>query len=160
MALLLLVLCKLRMTCCCITGVFGAYLVAVYDDDAEAFQTIAKVGTGFSEEQLKELADLLRPSVIPAPKPYYQYSDGLVPDVWFDAVAVWEVKAADLSISPVHKAAQGLVDSSKGISIRFPRLIRVRDDKKPEEATTAAQVVDMYRAQASVNKGQAAGDDY
>jgi len=53
-------------------GVFGAYLLAVYEEDEEAFQTIAKVGTGFSEEALKELADSLRPSIIPGPKPYYR----------------------------------------------------------------------------------------
>ncbi|KAG1669562.1 hypothetical protein FOA52_006335 [Chlamydomonas sp. UWO 241] len=131
------------------TGVFGAYLLAIYDAESECYQTISKIGTGFKDEMLQELTDTMTPNIIPGPKRYFSYSDGpgVMPDVWFDACVVWEVKAADLSISPVHKAASGLVDSVKGISIRFPRLIRVRDDKSPEDATSAAQIADMFRSQ-------------
>ena len=53
-------------------GVFGAYLLAIYNEESEEYQTISKIGTGFSEEQLKELADLLRPLTIPEPRSYYR----------------------------------------------------------------------------------------
>ena len=51
---------------------FGAYLLAIYNEESEEYQTISKIGTGFSEEQLKELADLLRPLTIPEPRSYYR----------------------------------------------------------------------------------------
>ncbi|XVE79821.1 hypothetical protein DITRI_Ditri14bG0087200 [Diplodiscus trichospermus] len=129
------------------TGCYGAFLLACYDDSNEEFQSICKIGTGFSEAQLEERSDSLRSKVIPEPKSYYRYSEMIKPDVWFEATEVWEVKAADLTISPVHRAAIGIVDPDKGISLRFPRLVRVREDKTPEQATLSEQVAEMYNAQ-------------
>ncbi|WJX44098.1 tRNA ligase [Trifolium repens] len=129
------------------TGVYGAFLLACYDNDNEEFQSIAKIGTGFKEDVLEERSTSLRSKVIPQPKSYYQYGESTNPDVWFEASEVWEVKAADLTISPVYRAAVGKVDSNKGISLRFPRLVRVRPDKAPEEASSSEQVAEMYTAQ-------------
>ncbi|KAI9209046.1 ATP-dependent DNA ligase [Polychytrium aggregatum] len=131
------------------TGTYGAYLLACYDEDREEYQSICKMGTGFDDESLAGHYKFLSEHTIEAPKNYYNISDNpnVRPDVWFDAVQVWEVKCADLSISPVHRAAMGLVAEDKGISLRFPRFIRIRDDKGPSDATSAAQVAEMYQSQ-------------
>ncbi|XP_040946339.1 DNA ligase 1 isoform X2 [Gossypium hirsutum] len=129
------------------TGFYGAFLLACYDENNEEFQSICKIGTGFSEAELEERSASLRSKVIPEPKSYYRCSEMMKPDVWFETTEVWEVKAADLTISPVHRAAIGIVDPDKGISLRFPRLVRVREDKTPEQASSSEQVAEMYNAQ-------------
>lgn len=68
-----------------------------------------QLGTGFSDEDLQQHTESLKPHIIPNSKPYYRFHTQLTPDHWFDAVQVWEVKCADLSLSPVHTAAEGMV---------------------------------------------------
>lgn len=132
------------------TGCYGGFLLGCYDPDSEEFQAICKLGTGFSDEDLERFSALLRPHVLDAPKSYYRVGDGVRPDVWFDSVCVWEVKAADFSISPVYTAGWGLVEPGKGISLRFPRFVRDRTgEKAPEDATCAQQVADLYEQQAA-----------
>lgn len=142
------------------TGVYGAYLLACYDEDSEEFQSVCKIGTGFSDEDLKNLAASLNKSIIPDKSSQYNVSDTLACDVWFDAVQVWEVKAADLSKSSTHKGAVDKTgEAGRGIGLRFPRFERVRPDKKPEDATTSDQILDMYYAQDSVAGGGGGGMD-
>lgn len=137
------------------TNWFGAFMLAAYNTETQNFETVCNIGTGFSEEILdvfhKELTDI----VIEKPKPFYSHSSVTAhqPDVWFEPRYVWEVKTADLTLSPRYRAA--IDQMGQGISLRFPRFIQRRDDKKPEDATSSSAIAEMYKKQEAVNKENA-----
>lgn len=143
------------------TGYYGAYLLACFDLDTEEFQSVCKIGTGFSDEDLKSLHESFQEHIIPKKHAQLNSSDTLDCDVWFNPVQVWEVKAADLSKSSTHKGAIGkLGEAGRGVGLRFPRFERRRPDKKPDQATSSEQILEMYYNQDSViNEGRDENDD-
>ena len=148
------------------TSVYGAFLLACYNAKAETFETICNIGTGFSEQVLEQLHAELSEYVIDRPKPFYSHTTTAQhqPDVWFEPRQVWEVLTADLTLSPRYKAGASEVadpqGQHRGISLRFPRFIQIRHDKKPDEATSNRQVAEMYRKQDSVGHGKKVDDDF
>lgn len=57
------------------------------------------------------------------------------------------VADCSITLSPVYPAAATYIGNERGLSIRFPRFMRLREDKGIEQATTAEQFADMYRKQ-------------
>ena len=137
---------------------YGAYLLACLDEENEGdLQAICKVGTGFKDTDLASISERVKSTRIDGPKSYYIYSKDLkeINDIhWFEPTEVWEILCADMTLSPVYKAAIGLADDFKGISLRFPRFERLREDKKVEQATTASQLAEMYFNQDQVKNLQ------
>jgi DNA ligase-1 len=134
----------------------GAFLIGIYDEKQDKFMTIAKVGTGLTDEEWKELAkrgDKLKSKTKPA---LYEVDKWLEPDVWITPEIVVEIRADELTRSPIHTAGR-LMKASKsgsafdvdvaGYALRFPRLERFRDDKKPTDATTLKEVEEIFKLQ-------------
>lgn len=69
-------------------------------------------------------------------------------DVWFEPSLVLEVLGAELSISPIHTCGHDRIRNGAGLAIRFPRFTGAfRDDKRPRDATTSQELLDMYNKQ-------------
>lgn len=127
-------------------GRYGAFLLAVYNPPRDRFETFCKVGSGFDDAQLAEMPERLRPFEVDA-KPA-EIETGLTPDRWMRPGLVLEVRGAELTLSPVHRAELGAVRPGAGLALRFPRFTgRIRDDKGPTESTTAQELLALYRSQ-------------
>lgn len=127
-------------------GVFGTYLLAAYEQQRGVFSSVAKVGTGFTDEDLRTLPRLLEPYTSSVRPPNVESK--IEPDVWFRPHLVIETIAAELTLSPIYTAAMDRIRPEAGISLRFPKFTgRIREDKRAEDATTVDEIVEMYQSQ-------------
>jgi DNA ligase-1 len=127
-------------------GTYGALLLAAYDPEEDEFETVTKCGTGLTDEDLAKLPKMLEKHKLPHRSPRV-YST-LEADVWFEPETVIEVIGAEITLSPIHTAAMGKIRKGSGLAIRFPRFTgNYRLDKAAEDATTIAEIVEMYQRQ-------------
>ena len=117
------------------SGTFGALLCACYNDKDDTFETVTKLGTGLTDEMLAELPKKLKKYQMDH-KPARVVVSDIKPEVWFEPAVVVEVLAAEITKSPSH---------ALGLALRFPRFIKLRDDKKAEQATTSKEIKQMYK---------------
>lgn len=138
-------------------------LLAVRDPPTGALQAVTKCISGFTDSFYKanraryndnnnnndDENETASSNLIPRP-PYVEYPGR--PDVWFEPQEVWEMAFADVTVSPTYPAAIGLVDADRGLSMRFPRFLRVREDKGVEEASTAMDLARLWWKQEARGK--------
>jgi DNA ligase-1 len=134
-------------------GTYGSFLLACYNDENECYETLTMTGAGLKDEHLKKFYEVLKEHLLEAPRNDYKIA-GIELDVWFEPKLVWEIKTADLSLSPIYTAGIDEGEEKRGISLRFPRFIRERPDKQPHECTTSKEVYQMYINQAFNNKNK------
>lgn len=123
----------------------GAFLVGVYDAKKQKFETVAKVGTGLTDEEwklLKKKCDVLKSVVQPK---QVVCAKELYPDVWVQPEVVCTIQSDEITLSPLHTA--GKTQEHLGFALRFPRFVSYRLDKSAQDATTIIELKHLYQEQ-------------
>lgn len=130
-------------------------LLAVRNPSTGALEAVCKCMSGFTDKMYAEITAFYAPDLdgdggsetgntSAKRKAYYDAPSAIKPNVWFEPSEVWEIAFAQVSLSPVYTAGQGLVDGERGLSLRFPRFVRRRGDKGIEEASTGEGLAGEY----------------
>jgi DNA ligase-1 len=127
---------------------FGGLLAAVLNDETGELETIAKIGSGFSEDEMQTLEKMLY-AIREKEKPS-RLNSKLVPDFWVKPKYVITVAADEITLSPMHTC--GMVGET-GYALRFPRMISFREDKSPEDITTTREIIEMFMMQKAKARG-------
>ena len=115
----------------------GDFLIGVYQPQEDKFLTIAKIGTGLTDEEWRHMLVILKPQASSAKPINYEVSKQMECNHWVNPKTVVEVLADEITRSPMH---------SSGYALRFPRLVTFRE-KKPEDATTIQELLNMFKLQ-------------
>jgi DNA ligase 1 len=104
----------------------GSYLLSAYDNECGRFLEVGRMATGLTDEQLQELTGLFTPLIIS--------EEGR--EVFIKPKYVFEVAYEEIQKSPTYNS---------GYALRFPRLVRVREDKSTEESDTIERIEKLMR---------------
>ncbi|KAK2590823.1 hypothetical protein QQS21_011487 [Conoideocrella luteorostrata] len=129
-------------------------LLAVRNEETGMLEAVCKCISGFTDVFYKATKQFYddgeetgEPKNTRTQKPSFIEYSGPLPDVWFEPQEVWEMAFADVTLSPTYTAAIGLVSDERGLSLRFPRFLKKRDDKSLEEASTNEFLAGLWRKQ-------------
>ncbi|GLH15713.1 DNA ligase [Gryllus bimaculatus] len=125
-------------------GMMSVFLMGCWDPAHKVWCTVTKVHTGHDDKTLEQLQGELEMEKISKEvnrvPSWLKCTKTMVPD--FVAknpknMPVWEITGAEFTQHEVHTAA--------GISIRFPRVTRIRSDKSWDTATSLPELKELFK---------------
>ena len=132
------------------TGLYGTLLLATYNPEKDNLPSICKVGTGFTDESLDQLYQILSNKVTLKKNP--RIVSEMEADIWFEPELVLEIVASEITLSPIHKTGLDLIRKSSGFALRFPKFTgKIRYEKAAEDASTGEEVFALYKRQSKIN---------
>lgn len=123
-------------------GLFGALLCAVYNKDDDVYETFTKVGTGFTDETFRTIKEMLEKYRVSEKPKRLRFKKAMEPDELYEPKVVIEIMGAEITRSPGHTAGE---ENGRGLALRFPRFLRIREDKGPDEVTTVEEIKSMRK---------------
>ena len=125
---------------------YGALLLASYDKESNKFRSFCKVGTGFTDENLRLIYDKLQKNKIN--EKYITIDSKMQADVWFKPNLVIEISGTEITLSPIHTSNKNEIRKNFGLALRFPIFTgRIREDKLPQDVTTTMEIRKLYEKQ-------------
>ena len=132
------------------TGLYGTLLLGTFNPETNNFPSICKVGTGFTDESLDQLYQILSNKV--TLKKNSKIVSEMEADVWFEPELVLEIVASEITLSPIHKTGMDLIRKNSGFALRFPKFTgKIRYEKTVEDASTYEEVLALYKKQSKIN---------
>jgi DNA ligase-1 len=133
------------------TGLYGTLLLGTYNPEQDNFPSICKVGTGFTDESLDQLYQILSNNV--TLKKNSRIISEMEADVWLEPELVLEIVASEITLSPIHKTGLDLIRKNSGFALRFPKFTgKIRYEKAVEDASTVEEVLTLYKRQSKINQ--------
>jgi len=133
------------------TGLYGTLLLGTYNPDKDNFSSVCKVGTGFTDESLDQLYQILSNKI--TLKKNSRVVSEMEADVWFEPELVLEIVASEITLSPIHKTGLNLIRKGSGFALRFPKFTgKIRYEKAVEDASTDEEVLALYKGQSKFSQ--------